>query len=158
MTNLQIALQKPYDLMTDDEFDAVMYFERWAKGAKHQTKQFISQGEAFEIFQDDIYELALDIGNTDLLWQFKKWRAGDYYDKDKAKAYPIEQLMIRYGIEPRFNMIHCPFHGDDRSPSLKLYPETNTWHCFACNAGRDVIDFVMKKQGINFISAVKQLI
>lgn len=158
MNPLSLALLKPYDLMTDQEFDAVMHYERWCKKAIYQTKQYLSQGEAFEIFQDDIYALALDTGNTELLWQFKKWRSGNYHDKDKAKAYPIEQLMTKYGLENRHGQIHCPFHGDDRSPSLKLYYNTNTWFCFGCNNGGDVIDFVMKKQGINFISAVKQLI
>jgi DNA primase len=31
----------------------------------------------------------------------------------------------------RNNMLRCPFHEDEK-PSLKVYPDTNTFHCFGC--------------------------
>ena len=34
----------------------------------------------------------------------------------------------------------CPFH-NDRSPSLVVYPE-NLWWCYACQIGRDAVDFI----------------
>ncbi|MCC6690493.1 MAG: hypothetical protein IT235_03070 [Bacteroidia bacterium] len=45
----------------------------------------------------------------------------------------------------------CPFH-NDKTPSLQVYPKTNTWTCFNsnCNAGsRGQIDFIMKKENIS---------
>lgn len=57
-------------------------------------------------------------------------------------------LVRQYGLEPNSNdMLLCPFHGDDK-PSLQLYPKTNTWHCFGCEKGTDVIDFIELKEGI----------
>lgn len=158
MTDLNIALQKPYDLLTDDEFDAVMNYERWIKETKYSTKQHISLGEAFEAFKENIYELAMDTNNMDLLYQFKKWRSGDYLDKDKAKDYPIDQVALNHGLDNnRSDMFSCPFH-EDKTASLKLYKTTNTFYCFGCNKGGDVIDFLMSLQKISFIQAVKQLI
>ena len=34
--------------------------------------------------------------------------------------------------------IKCPIHGED-TPSLKVYEDTNTFYCFGCGAGGDVI-------------------
>jgi len=45
-------------------------------------------------------------------------------------------------------MLHCPFH-DDKTPSMQIYPKTNTFCCFSsnCTAGTgDVIDFIQLKE------------
>jgi len=47
----------------------------------------------------------------------------------------------------------CPFH-DDSSPSLVLYVDNNTFHCFACGANGDTIDLVMKLGNCSFIKAL----
>ncbi len=41
----------------------------------------------------------------------------------------------------RHNFLRCPFHGDE-DPSLKIYPDTNTFNCFGCGAAGDVIEFI----------------
>lgn len=47
----------------------------------------------------------------------------------------------------------CPLH-QDTSPSLTVYPDKQTWHCFgACNRGGDVIDFTMAAEGVDFKQA-----
>jgi len=57
----------------------------------------------------------------------------------------IEAVLTHYGLKPdRNNMLHCPFH-DDKTPSLQIYPNTNTFCCFSskCNAGTgDVIELI----------------
>lgn len=49
----------------------------------------------------------------------------------------------------------CPFHAD-RTPSFYIYPD-NRFHCFGCNTGGDVIDFVQKAHGLSFPDALKHL-
>jgi len=49
---------------------------------------------------------------------------------------------------------HCPFH-HDKSPSLVISPDKNLWHCLgACSEGGDVIQWVMKREGLSFRDAV----
>ncbi len=50
----------------------------------------------------------------------------------------------------------CPFH-DDKTPSLKITPAKNLFHCFGCGAGGSVIDWVIKTQGVSFRHAVALL-
>ena len=51
----------------------------------------------------------------------------------------------------------CPFH-DDHEPSLVVSPRKNLWHCLgACQAGGDVIQWVMTAEGVSFRHAVELL-
>jgi DNA primase catalytic core len=73
----------------------------------------------------------------------------------------VQRLVEARGIELKRhgkNLVgRCPFH-DDRTPSLIVTPENNTWHCMgACNMGGSVIDWVMKSQGVSFRHAVELL-
>lgn len=50
----------------------------------------------------------------------------------------------------------CPFH-DERTPSFHVRPQAAHWHCFGCNEGGDVIDFVQKVDHLGFTEAVERL-
>ena len=50
----------------------------------------------------------------------------------------------------------CPFHAED-TPSLKVTPGKNLWHCFGCGAGGGPVDWVMKRRGVSFSHAVELL-
>lgn len=50
----------------------------------------------------------------------------------------------------------CPFH-NDKTPSLQRY-KNNTWYCFGCGAGRDTIDFIMKRDNLSFNEAIDYLL
>lgn len=40
----------------------------------------------------------------------------------------------------------CPFH-DEKTPSFTVYPETQDFHCFGCQANGTVIDYIMYRIG-----------
>ena len=69
---------------------------------------------------------------------------------------PMEQILALYGYRTRSGFMRCPFHGD-KGPSLKVYPTTGGWHCFGCNKGGSVIDFVMEHEGCDFKAAVNAI-
>ncbi len=47
----------------------------------------------------------------------------------------------------------CPLH-QDSSPSFKVDPERQTFHCFGCGAGGDVISFVQARRKVSFTEAL----
>ncbi len=50
----------------------------------------------------------------------------------------------------------CPFH-KEKTPSFNVNPNLQIFKCFGCGEGGDVISFVMKHQGLDFMSAVRML-
>lgn len=53
-------------------------------------------------------------------------------------------------------VMRCPFH-EDKTPSLKISPDKNLFHCFGCGAAGSVIDWVMKTHAVSFRHAVTLL-
>ncbi len=52
---------------------------------------------------------------------------------------------------------HCPFHEDNKSPSLSVTPGKNLWKCFGCGKGGDIIEFVQLFDRVDFKAAVEKL-
>jgi len=51
----------------------------------------------------------------------------------------------------------CPFH-EEKTPSFRVTPAKNLFHCFGCGAAGSVIDFVMKKDGFTKQQAIDWLV
>jgi DNA primase len=72
---------------------------------------------------------------------------------------PIEQVIGRYvELRPSGRRLvgRCPFH-EDRAPSLVVYPNNQSWFCFACDVGGDVFAFVKRIENISFGEALRTL-
>lgn len=76
---------------------------------------------------------------------------------EEIKAtYSMRNVVERYGFQPnRAGFIHCPFHGGDREPSLKVYDRD--FHCHACGAHGDIFDFIMRMDEVSFKEAFMSL-
>lgn len=51
----------------------------------------------------------------------------------------------------------CPIHNDRKNPSLSVDPQARLFKCFGCGAGGTVIQFIMAKENLDFMEAVKLL-
>lgn len=50
----------------------------------------------------------------------------------------------------------CPFHNDTK-PSMNINDSKKIFKCFACGAAGDAISFVMKRENLDFVSAMKDI-
>ncbi len=50
----------------------------------------------------------------------------------------------------------CPFHSE-KTPSFVVFEETDSFYCFGCGIGGDVITFIEKIENLEYIEAVKFL-
>lgn len=77
--------------------------------------------------------------------------------KSIKAAVNIGDLVKNYGIETnRQGVACCPLH-NEKTPSFKVYPKTNSFYCFGCGAGGDVIKFVELMEHVSASDAAKIL-
>lgn len=50
----------------------------------------------------------------------------------------------------------CPFHSE-KTPSFVVYPENQSFYCFGCGKGGDVIRFIMEAEHLDYPEAVRFL-
>ena len=79
-------------------------------------------------------------------------------DVARAKDAPIEELydgVLKGSGGKQWGI--CPFH--EESTESFFIDSDNRWRCFgACGVGGDSIDYIQKRDGVDFIRAVKVLI
>ena len=49
----------------------------------------------------------------------------------------------------------CPFHSE-KTPSFTVYPENNSFYCFGCGAGGDVVTFVRRMENLDYVERIKE--
>ncbi len=50
----------------------------------------------------------------------------------------------------------CPYHSE-KTPSFTVFPATQSFYCFGCGAGGDVITFAMRSENLDYAAAVEFL-
>ena len=85
--------------------------------------------------------------------------SGDDYKSQILGAIDIVQLIGATVALKRRGKDYvglCPFH-QEKTPSFHVSPSRQFFHCYGCKAGGNAIDFVMKRDRIEFIDALKML-
>lgn len=73
------------------------------------------------------------------------------------KSLNIQEVLNRYGYQKnRSGFLCCPFHSE-KTASLKIYDSSNSYYCFGCGVGGDVISFVMHLFRLDFSAAVLRI-
>jgi DNA primase len=76
------------------------------------------------------------------------------------RTHPIETVVASSGVELSRRghsfMGCCPFH-DDSTASLSVGGVPDRFHCFGCDAGGDVIEYVTRFTGLSFVDAARAL-
>ncbi|MEX0837009.1 MAG: DNA primase [Gemmatimonadota bacterium] len=80
----------------------------------------------------------------------------DQVDEVRARSDIVDVIgefvsLKKSGREFKAN---CPFH-DERTPSFFVVPDKGFYKCFGCGKSGDVFSFLMEKQGMDFVEAVK---
>lgn len=50
----------------------------------------------------------------------------------------------------------CPFHVE-KTPSFRVSPQKNLYHCFGCGSGGDSFEFLKNKLGVNYVEAIEHI-
>ncbi len=50
----------------------------------------------------------------------------------------------------------CPFHSE-KTPSFTVYPDSQSFYCFGCGAGGDVVTFVRRVENLDYVEAIRFL-
>ena len=76
----------------------------------------------------------------------------------QARAVPIEDLYNgEFRVMGAKLVGSCPFH-EEKTPSFTIFTNENNFHCFGCQEHGDAIAFYMKANGVDFVTAVKELL
>ena len=81
------------------------------------------------------------------------------YIEEVVRRNDIVDVVGSYVQLKRKGRLHgglCPFH-NEKTPSFYVYPDTQSFYCFGCGAGGDVITFIKKINNLDYVEAVKLL-
>ncbi len=72
---------------------------------------------------------------------------------------PIDEVIGSYVTLKRAGSRYvacCPFHSE-KTPSFTVFCDTSSYYCFGCGSGGDVITFIMNRENLDYIDAVRLL-
>jgi len=81
-----------------------------------------------------------------------------------ANNIPLIDVLKHFNVKlNEFNFATCPFHknGNEKSPSFRYYPETNSFRCYGCHKGgkyAHATEFLSFKEGIDRETAASKIL
>lgn len=76
--------------------------------------------------------------------------------RDKNEITSVVSSYVNLKRAGRLYSGRCPFH-NEKTPSFYIYPDTQSFYCFGCGTGGEVITFIKKIENLDYIDAVKLL-
>ncbi len=79
-------------------------------------------------------------------------------DEIRARC-DIEEIIGHYVTLKRAGSNYsglCPFHSE-KTPSFTVFPASQSFYCFGCGAGGDVVTFVRREENLDYVEAVEWL-
>jgi len=132
----------------------------WKK--EHRARRLEEPWSHYAHIREHLYRI-IDERNTRIKQIQYARRSANVHGNANSK---ITEDQIRWAKETPLRLLlevnhtgfaHCPFH-EDKTPSLRVYKVRNRWWCFSCASGSDTIDFIRKRDGCDFTTAVKKLL
>ena len=82
----------------------------------------------------------------------------DFLEELRSRTDILEIVSSYFDVrlKGRNYMGLCPFHSE-KTPSFCVYVDTNSFYCFGCGLGGDVISFVMLMEKMQYKEAVEFL-
>lgn len=72
----------------------------------------------------------------------------------RAKEYPMEELLEQYGYQVKLHRTRCPIHGGKNPTSFSIKDNRGVCHC---GWHGDTIALLMELEGCSFVETVKRL-
>ncbi|HEX2938705.1 MAG TPA: DNA primase, partial [Ruminiclostridium sp.] len=76
--------------------------------------------------------------------------------KYRADMATVAQRYVNLRKSGRGYVGLCPFHSE-KSPSFYVFEDTQSFYCFGCGAGGDVITFIRRIENLDYVDAIKNL-
>src|SRR5439155_22522542 len=82
-------------------------------------------------------------------------RSDDTVDQIKSRLNLVEVVQQYVPLRKRGRELCglCPFH-PEKTPSFKLNEQQQSWHCFRCDAGGDLLSFIEQIEKVDFRRAL----
>lgn len=82
----------------------------------------------------------------------------DFLDElhDRSDVVDVISSYVQLRQRGRLYTGLCPFHSE-KTPSFTVYPDTQSYYCFGCGNGGDVITFIKNYENLDYMEAVKLL-
>lgn len=76
--------------------------------------------------------------------------------KDNNDIVSVAQGYVELKRSGSTYSCRCPFHSE-RTPSFHVYPDTQSFFCFGCQVGGDVVTFIKNIENLDYMEAVRFL-
>ncbi|MBX3441806.1 MAG: DNA primase [Planctomyces sp.] len=84
----------------------------------------------------------------------------DFREQVRSQTDIVGLIGESLSLQPRFGGREyaglCPFH-DDHDPSMRVYPDRQSYRCWVCNEGGDVFSWIQKREAVGFREALEIL-